>query len=56
MVNTKRAEYTILGDVVEFPAGVFITIWLLSTFLSFFSDQSFFLALMLLLSLIIFPE
>jgi len=36
MVSTKMAEYTNLGDVVEFPAGIFMTIWLLSTFLSFF--------------------
>jgi hypothetical protein len=49
MVNTKRAEYTILGDVVEFPAGIFMIIWFLYTlFSSFFESYFSFLALMLL--------
>ena len=41
MVNTKMAEYIILGGVVEFPCGIFLTIWFVSTFLEIFSDRSF---------------
>jgi len=33
MVNPKRVKYIILGNVVEFPDGIFMTIWFLSTLL-----------------------
>jgi hypothetical protein len=42
MVNPKRVKYIILGNVVEFPGGIFMTIWFLSTFLSVFLDRFFF--------------